>query len=47
LEDAYGRVSARLKLTPEMIARATEQVRQGQAIPIKELRDELRARVRA
>ena len=47
LEDAYGRVRARLKLTPDMLARAMEQVRQGQTIPARELRDELRARVRA
>jgi hypothetical protein len=47
LEDAYGRVKARLKLTPEMVARAMEQVRQGQTVPAKELRDELRARIRA
>ena len=44
--DAYGRVRARLKLTPEMITHAMEQIRQGQAVPMKELRDELRARVR-
>lgn len=47
LEDAYGRVKARLKLTPDMVARAVEQVRQGQGIPAGELRDELRARIRA
>jgi hypothetical protein len=47
LEDAFGRVSARLKLTPEMIAHATEQVRQGHIIPLEELRNELRARLRA
>src|SRR5207302_807906 len=46
LEDAYARVRARLKLTPEMIARAMEQVRQGQVEPIGGLRDELRARIR-
>jgi hypothetical protein len=47
LEHAYGRVRARLGLTPEMLSRAAEQVRQGQARPLKELRDELLARVRA
>lgn len=46
LEKAYGCARARLELTPEMIARATQQARQGQVIPLKELRDELRARVR-
>jgi hypothetical protein len=46
LEDAYGRIQARLKLTPEMIERAKEQIRLGQGIPIKELRDGLPARVR-
>jgi hypothetical protein len=47
LEDAHCRALARLKLTPEMLARAMEQVRQGQTIPLTELRDELRSRVRA
>lgn len=47
LEDAYGKVSARLKLTPEMIAQAVHQIRQGRSVPAKELRDELRSRLRA
>jgi len=47
LEDAYARVRARLGLTPEMVSHAMEQVRQGQARPLKELRDELLARIRA
>ena len=47
LEDAVCRVRARLQLTPEQIERATEQVRRGQIIPAKELRNELRARIRA
>jgi hypothetical protein len=44
LEDAYGRVRARLGLTPEMVSQAMAQVRQGQARPLKDLRDELFAR---
>jgi hypothetical protein len=47
LEDAYWRVRARLQLTPEQIERATEQARRGQTIPAEDLRNELRARVRA
>lgn len=47
LNEAYGRVVARLTLTPDMIARAMDQVRRGEAIPAKELRDDLRARLRA
>ena len=47
LEDAYARVRARLNLTPEQIARAIEQVRRGQTVSGQELRDELRARIRA
>lgn len=47
LEDAHGQARARLKLTPEMIARATQQVRDGHTVPIEELRNELRARLRA
>jgi len=47
LEDAYGRTRARLKLTPEMIARSMEQVRRGEFVPAGELRDELRTRLRA
>lgn len=47
LEDAYGAVRARLSVPPETLLRAREQVHQGAAIPAKELRDELRARLRA
>ena len=47
LEDAFAKVQARLKLTPEMIERAMAQVREGKAIPMGELRDELRSRIRA
>lgn len=46
LEHAFGRAQARLKLKPEMIEMAVEQVRQGHGIPLGELRDELRARLR-
>jgi hypothetical protein len=47
LEDAHGSVRARLGVTPEQVLRAREQVQRGQAIPAKELRDDLRARLRA
>ena len=47
LKDAYWRVRARLKLTPEMIERATDQVRRGETIPAEEARNELRNRHRA
>jgi hypothetical protein len=47
LEDAYWRVKARLKLTPEMIERAMDQVRRGETIPAEEARNELRNRHRA
>lgn len=47
LEDALGFTRARLLHTPELQERAFEQVRQGQTIPAKELRDELNARLRA
>lgn len=47
LEDAYGRVRARLSVTPDQLAAARQQVAQGQGIPVQELRDELRARLRA
>jgi len=46
LEDAFGRVQARLKMTPGMFDRAREQVRRGEFIPLQELRDELRSRLR-
>jgi hypothetical protein len=45
LEDAFGRVSARLLMTPEKFDRAREQIRQGQGIPMEELR-KFRSRVR-
>jgi hypothetical protein len=47
LEDAYGAVRARLSVAPEDVLQAREAVRQGKAVPAKELRDELRARLRA
>lgn len=46
LDDAIGRVSARLSLRPEQVANAKEQVRQGQTVLAKELTDELHARLR-
>jgi hypothetical protein len=47
LEDALARVRARLRVSPESLSRAAEQIRRGQGVPVKELRDELRARRRA
>jgi hypothetical protein len=47
LDQAIGRVRARLSVTPEQTARAIEDARQGRVIPAEELRDELRARLRA
>jgi hypothetical protein len=47
LDDAIGRVRARLTVTPEQVLAAKEQVRQGQFVPAKELRHELHARRRA
>jgi hypothetical protein len=47
LEHAFGRVQARLKMTPEMFDRAREQIRQDQGIPMEGLRNGIRARVRA
>jgi hypothetical protein len=47
LKDAYWRVKARLKLTPEQIERAMDQVRRGETIPAEEARNELRNRHRA
>jgi hypothetical protein len=47
LEDALGRTQARLLMTPEMTARAMDQVAQGKFISVKEMRDELDARLRA
>jgi hypothetical protein len=46
LDDALGRVEARLTVTPQQIAAAIAQAREGQFIPAKELRDELHARLR-
>jgi hypothetical protein len=46
LEHAFGRVQARLKMTPERFDRAREQIRQGLGIPLEEVRNGLRARVR-
>jgi hypothetical protein len=47
LVDAHGRVRARLSVTPQQVADAQRQVREGRTIPASELRDELRARIRA
>ena len=41
LDDAIGRTRARLSVTPEQLAKGREQVRQGQFVPARELRDEL------
>jgi hypothetical protein len=46
LDDAIGQTRARVSVTPEQIALATAQARQGQFVPSRELRDELRARLR-
>src|SRR6185437_372743 len=46
LNDEIGRIQARLTLKPEQIAKARQQVRDGQTVPAKELRDELNARLR-
>ncbi|HXE52917.1 MAG TPA: hypothetical protein VN541_07885 [Tepidisphaeraceae bacterium] len=47
LDDAIGRVEARLSLKPEQIMAGIEQARRGQIIPAGELRRELHARLRA
>lgn len=47
LEDTYASGHARLKLTPEKTARGLEQARGGEFTPAEELRNELRARIRA
>ena len=47
LGDAIGRTRARLKMTPESLIHALEQVKRGEVIPAKELRDELNARLRS
>lgn len=41
LGDAIGRTRARLSVTPEQTARAKAQIRQGQCVPLSELRNEL------
>lgn len=46
LENALGRVLARLSLTPEQVANGMTQARRGQITPAGELRDELHARLR-
>ena len=43
LDDAVGRVRARLSISPDQTIRAMEQAIRGEGIPAKELRDELRA----
>jgi hypothetical protein len=47
LDDAIGRVLARLSVTPDQTIRGLEQAIRGEIVPAKELRDELRARLRA
>jgi hypothetical protein len=47
LADAVGRTRARLAVTPLQIADANRQVRERNTIPASELRNELRARLRA
>jgi hypothetical protein len=46
LRDEYGWIGAMLDITPQKIAHAMAQVRRGQVRTAKEVRDELRARVR-
>ena len=46
LENALGRTRAKLSLTPSQISAAIEQVNQGKFTPIKEMRNELGARLR-
>lgn len=46
LDRAIGHTLARLKLRPEQVVSATRQALAGQVIPMEELRNELRARVR-
>jgi len=47
LENAIGFTQARLMATPGQFVRAIEQVKRGEVIPAKEMRDELNARLRA
>src|SRR5437868_5381557 len=44
LDDAIGRIRARLSVLPAQFASALQQAREGRFVPTKELRDELRAR---
>jgi hypothetical protein len=46
LNDEIGRIQARLTVKPEQLVKARQQVRNGQIIPAKELRDELNAKLR-
>jgi hypothetical protein len=46
LNDEIGRIEARLTVKPEQLAKARQQVRDGQTVPAKELRDEFNARLR-
>ena len=46
LRDELGFARARLKLTPQKLARARAQIRAGQTVPIEVLRNELQARRR-
>jgi len=45
LEDACGRVYARLGITPEKMARSIEQLRTGRVVSAETIRNELRARL--
>ena len=47
LLDAHGFAMARLNFPPEKLMRAMEQVRRGELVSAEELRNELRARLRA
>jgi hypothetical protein len=47
LEDTYGSVRARLSVSPERLIQSRQQIRNGSGVPAGELRDELRARIRA
>ena len=44
---AIARGKAELMVRPEQVIRAMEQIKRGETIPAKELRNELRARLRA
>lgn len=45
LADACARVHARMGVTPDKLARAVDQARTGQVVPVETIRDELRARL--